>query len=389
MWKWSYQEWVQTSAQFHEQLVLVIPIAAATATYLAGRITPATRIFSLPSSARSGAPVVVRHIGLLSTAFVASYCLGFLPIFMLTIIHAQVGGPDVLAFGSGMLALIMAVAVGYCIGALTASAWLAPLTFLLAFLAVQSTGYEPNKFAAVDPVTHFKPTLGRFEALPISLYRIAFFTLVIATAVLVCARALETRSRSQLISPTILLLVASVCIGVFLPTQWRPAILAEEANPPSACTTSDGISYCVHAGHRTELATVVDSANAIFQLVGQVPPGITRIRDAALATPSDDTLRSDTIWLHLNPTSSTREATIDGTAQQVSGYLNCPVATGVNSPAIDAAYQLFMTLLSSSGTPMAGNDQPAHISNAALRSWFEQHQQHIYNCSLNNGPGQS
>lgn len=172
---------------------------------------------------------------------------------------------------------------------------------MLGYIAVQSTGISAQAFSAVDPVTNWSPALGRPEALPITGYRIAFFLLLILALGVVIAR--PRRHPRQLRAPSLTSagLLALIVVAFIVPTISRPAILAQASNPPQVCHRDAGISYCVHAGHRSELPAVRRLSQKLLAVNGGPPSALHSIRDRALARPGDNEASPATAWFELYP----------------------------------------------------------------------------------------
>lgn len=396
-WSWPYQEWVLTSAAFHEQLLLVAPVAAGAATYYAGRLADPTRVFATPSAARVGFPVTVRHLLTLCTAFIAAYVLGLLPLVVITAARAEAQGPQWLPIIGGLLGLAAAVAVGYAIGALSRSAWLTPLTVVLGFVAMQSTAVTHDQFAAVVPVTHFLPDPGRPESSAISSYRIAFFVLVVLVATALCARAAQHINRvhiPSLATPSLATVGALVLLvlAMGLPMVWRPAILVDAGTArPQVCDRTRRLTYCVHAAHQHVLPEMVAAAKAELALFGGPPGELHRVRDVSLATPSDgDALARGTAWIHLYPEVSTTRSTTTELAQYLSGgnacarrYPNPPEKTPAPILASQFLANTLINRLDHNGSANRQEDGAFHaMSNTRLREWTTQHRTAIAQCTL-------
>jgi hypothetical protein len=385
MWAWPYQEWVTTSQRFHEQLVLVIPIAAAAAAYYSGRLVSPGRIYAQPWSVRSGSAVALRHLFVLSGSFVVSYLLGLVPLVVITVARAQAEGPYLLVMLTGLLGLVATTCIGYMLGVLFGTAWVSPFVMVLGFLCVQLSSYG-QKFAATDPVTHVNSSLGRVEAFPITMYRIAFFVLLTVAATVVAMRALARNRRWKVPSPITACLLVAVAAGIVLPAVRVPAPLAEEENPPAVCLTDGGSRYCVHAGHRSELTAMREAGAAVLAAYGQHPPRPLRIRDAALASSGDDSLSADTSWVRLSPATSTREATAEALAVTLSGEAACaerfgPLDTTSESGSI--ARQLYTALLAAAGFPEHGASSTlGALDGDRLRSWISAHETAVVGCGL-------
>lgn len=341
----------------------------------------AGRVFAQPCAVRAGGPVVARHLVTLSATFLTAYVLGLLPLLVQTIRRAEAGGPAFAGIATGLLGMVMLTALGYGIGAITGSAWLTPLTLVLVFVGLQSTEIVHDRFAAVDPVTNFTFGAGRVAAGPITGYRIAFFVLVTIVVGLVAARAARHQRRVHLPSAASLGLLALLVLAVAVPTFERPALAANEADPPQECTHRDGISYCVHAAHGSQLDSVVSTASRLFRIAGGAPPELNRIHDAALTASGDDTAGPDTVWLELAASNSPRDIASEAVARNLSGEDACLAKYSADRPGgvaeqEDIQYGLAVALSSKEGAAaledVAANAETAPQSFSPFTSRFTQ-----------------
>ncbi|MEU4801301.1 hypothetical protein [Actinosynnema sp. NPDC023587] len=329
MRSWPYQEWVRTSAEFHQQNTFTAPIAAAAATYFAGRLLPPSRIFALPSAARAGLRTAVPQLGLLVGAFVGAYLLGLAPLVVVTLRDAESGGLDVGAALTGLLGLALATAFGYLVGVVTRTSLTAPLSFVLLFGAAVA-GSGGDRFSALMPVLHLEPPLGLVQSTPFVAYRLAFLT-VSTVAVVWAVVGLLRRHRvsGSLFRSAAALLPLLLPVVVAVPPLWStPALFAYETEPVHVCRTSGTVEYCVHEGHRSRLDIVVAATEAALQRSGRPAP-FTRIRDEALRgypidrTPVWSPEAKDTIlWVTIQPSSPTDDRPTSA-VNVLSGLAGC------------------------------------------------------------------
>jgi hypothetical protein len=385
-WFWNFYEWQQVSQQFHEQLVLAGPIAAAGATYYAGRLFAADRVYAQAWSPRSGYPALVRAYTTFAGTLTVSYLLAFLPLLVIASTRSEVGGPDFRVILTGVLGLVALTAMGFAVGVISGSAWLAPLVLVLSFILMQSSATN-HALAAIDPVTHVIAPLGHAETGAIVFYRAAFFVLVTFASMVIAARALARRNRWKVPSPQTVAMVAFLFVGVLVPLRWPPAVMAEELNPPAVCVVDEQIQYCVHAGHRSQLPIMTDAARNLLRLSGPMRSTVHRVRDAALATPGDDTRSDDTIWIHLYPEDSTTQASLDAVANAVSGEDACGRRYGV-TPQLSESETLSLELKSAlvqsaGGTAGTPTTRFGQLRASDFTAWIAAHQDAIATCSLN------
>jgi hypothetical protein len=391
MLPWPYQEWIQTSAEFHQQNAFAGPIAAAAATYFAGRLTPPGRIFALPFAARAGALTARRHLLVLNGSFLVAHLVGFIPLVVATVRKAEHGGPAVLTVLSGLLGLVAAITVGYLLGVVGRSALLAPVSFVLMF-TVTVLGTGGDRFAALAPVLHIRPPLGSVETLPFAGYRIAFFVLVI-TASWFAVTMLLRQHRDGIRRPPLLALAPLLLPAVLVvpPPMRTPALFEFEASPPRVCETHRGVEYCVHAGHRSQLALMTATSDAVLKRYGAPAPTVSRVYDEALRgayVTFDDRQKVrglDIVWFPIQP-----QLPVHGGAARLSSLLAglqacrehgaLPTGDGVPEP-YQLAFSLEKWLRDPGGT--APPDSPFHTASvAAVQAWISQHQQAISTCSL-------
>ncbi|MBB5958454.1 hypothetical protein FHS29_005062 [Saccharothrix tamanrassetensis] len=384
MRSWPYQEWVQTSAEFHQQNVFTAPIAAAAATYFAGRLLPPSRVFALPSAARAGRQTVAQHLGLLIGVFVAAYLLGLLPLVVVTVSDAEHGGPDIGAMLTGVLGLALATAVGYLVGAVTRTALTAPLSFVLLFGAAV-VGSSGDTFSSLAPVLYITPVLGSVQSTPFVVYRLAFLT-VCAIAVVWTAVGLLRRHRvsGRFRGAAALLPLLLPAVLAVPPLLSKPALFAYEAEVPQVCRAAGGVEYCVHGGHRSRLDLLVAATDAAVQRYGRPAP-FTRVYDEALrGRPVDGTDEwrpeaPDTVlWIPIQPQNPTETRPVQA-VYVLSG-------SGACRRLGDAADPESVRLADDLGGWLAGTVRShnafAGLPDSAVRQWIAANVDRIAGCTL-------
>ncbi|SFB63135.1 hypothetical protein SAMN05216266_13331 [Amycolatopsis marina] len=384
---WPWQEWIQTSQQFHEQLLLAAPIAAAAGTYYAGRHAAPDRIASQPWAPRAGMPIVLRHLRTLTIAFTISYLLGLLPLVAVTVASADFGGPHVLIMLTGVAGLIAAITVGYLIGVLAGTAWLAPITLVVTFVLMQSPHIEAA-LSAVTPVTHVPAALGETESVPLTWYRLGLFTLITVVAAAVAARALARQHRWKVPSPTTTAAAALTALAVAIPLATTPRLVTAEPAHPRLCRDVSGIEVCVHAGHRSQLPEIANAVTRIRQVTGDETWELRRLRDTALATPTEDPRRPEatTGWIPTFPINDSAYYAASAVAYSLSGLDNCDIGdTGEVSEQFSLAAELGDRLVRDAGyglTPGEPSGRFDEITVTQLRDWMRHHRETIHACQL-------
>lgn len=387
MFSWPYQEWIRTSAEFHQQNAFAAPVAGAAATYYAGRLTPPSRIFALPTAARAGYPTVVRHILVLNGSFLAAYVLGLIPLLIATTRDAEYGAPSVLVIVTGILGISAAIVVGYFLGVLGRSALLTPVSFVLLFAATMA-GTSGDRFSALAPVLHMSPALGQLESLPFVVYRIAFLVCVVTVLILVSGRLLkEHRGWSRWPRPQSLMLAAVPVLMVVPPLADKPALFDSESAPPRVCEVRRGVEYCVHAGHRSQLQPMIEAVDPVIEVYGITPRRVARVYDSALlgATQAGDS----PVWFHLDPNNPVHTDLVSVTAV-LSGWANCfekyrpeLLAQRVTAPAGEAIglAQGLDGWLKFHGAPPDGRPF-RKVSLSVMQDWIARNDDRISSCSL-------
>lgn len=382
---WPYQEWIDTSQQFHEQLLLAGPIAAAAATYYAGRYAAPRRVASQPWAPRAGRPIALRHLRTLGFAFATSYLVGLLPLLVMTIVRAEAESPYLLTMLTGFAGLAAAIAVGYAVGVLSGTAWLTPLTLVAGFVTMQ-LAHTYDAFAAVIPVTHVPAGLGRSESVPLTAYRLMFFVLLAATATMIAARALTRTRRLVPPAPQTACLIALIAVGVLTPVLTRPALLVVHSNQAEVCDRVGAVRVCVHEGHRSQLPAVANAAERMFTVAGGPPDWLRDVQDRALSNPTGDAAGvGTTSWVNLYPQESAAHYAADALAGVLSGFHSCSLASGVAADNVEIARQLRLALLGAAGyanTSAAADTHFGNLSAAQLRDWISRNGDQVARCAV-------
>lgn len=313
---WRFQEWERTSSQFLLQLAVTAPLAAAAGTYYAGRVTPPSRIFAQRLRNRAGRAVVVRHLGLLTAAVVAGYLAGLTPMVVWTWRAGAWGHLDAPTVLTGVLALVAATATGYLLGALGRSAVLAPVAFALVLGVVVLGSADVTPLSPVPAVTE---TLGFIPSRPLQAFRIIVFLFVTAWAISWSTDLLNGVSRRPR-GPALMLGAVLVVAGM-VPTVRPPTVRLPVTDAPRECTTEGGVEYCVHPGHRAELAALVQGGRPVLQAYGFVPARAARVYDLALA--GSEYTAEPVVWVGMEPSGRTEDEAAGATAAVLIGDEAC------------------------------------------------------------------
>ncbi|GAA2669707.1 MULTISPECIES: hypothetical protein [Actinosynnema] len=382
MLTWPYQEWVRTSAEFHQQLAFAGPIAAASATYLAGRLTAPDRVFALPVAPRAGRATALRLLGLLGTSCTIGYLIGLIPLVAVTASDAEHGAPHPLPVLTGVLGLWAAIAIGHLVGVLGRTALWAPLTCACAFAAVVA-GTGGDELSALLPVLHVSPIAGRVESTPFVVYRIAFFTVIAAASVVaaVAVSRLHRVGRRPLRALTPLLVPVLLAGPALVST---PALFSLERDAPRVCRVERGVEHCVHAAHGSRLPIVERATAAVLDAYGAPADEVRRVYDEALrwdalvadAEAGTPGAHADVVWVVVQPASPT-----DHTGQEVAALLSglnaCPAGAG-EGDRVDLAFALSTWL---QGGPTS--DGPlARLTDDELRAWITVNGERLGACAL-------
>lgn len=298
--EWRALDWARTSAEFTAQLRFPAIVAAAAASHVAARLTHRTRIFAQPWSVRVGRPLLKRHLCQLLSWFVPAYLLGMVPLVWTTTRRAEYGRPDALVILGALLGFVALIAFGYLVGTLVQNLLAVPTTVALVFLLV-SLPNVADGWNALVPTMSALPTLGREQSLTLSLYRLLAFAVFGA---LFCWLAVHVLTRRRPVraaqAPLLLIPVALVAF----PLMRTPALFSYSPGGTEICDSRDGVTYCVHEGHRSELTQVRDLAAPIIAAYGPGNTPVRHVRDYSLATSDADvrTAReSGTLWVYIAP----------------------------------------------------------------------------------------
>lgn len=277
MQSWAFQEWERTSSEFMWQLALAGPVAAAGATYYAGRLSAPTRVFAVRPGGRPAAAVLRRHLLLLLGAVLGGYALALAPLLWTTAGAAQSGGPDLLSMTTGVVGLVVAVLLGYLVGAWGRTAVLAPATFVgvLGLSVVGTTG-----LSRLSPVPERVLALGERPSAPLFAFRLAVLVLLAAVAVALAHSLLATGRRQvpRALLPALLVLAAALTV----PALRQPGVSSYDPDPPTVCRESAGVEYCVHAGHRAQLEEFVAGGTGVVRTWGSAPERVRLVHERAL-----------------------------------------------------------------------------------------------------------
>ncbi|MFG3702318.1 hypothetical protein ACGF5C_31190 [Micromonospora sp. NPDC047620] len=378
MFSWPYQEWTRTSSEFMWQLAITGPIAAAAATYYAGRLTPPSRIFAQRSSARPVSAILNRHLCLLLSSHLIGYVLAFVPLLVLTAGKAQHGGPDILVILTGLVGLATATVLGYLTGIWSRTAVMSSLSFvlLLGVTVIGTTG-----MSALSPVPTHVLTLGEQASRPLLIYRLIFLAIVSLAAAQISLALLRSTSRK----PPLAALVAVPMVMLFAlgPSLRQPTVSVYRADAPRACTAKAGVEYCVHEGHRRQLVAFVTGGSEVVAAYGFAPERARRIYDRALlGTAAPNEL---VIWPSLSPANRVEGAVASEVAHSLAGTDACIKRYGFRFPPDIANFNAyFFNWLRGAGTaPLHSDYNPfKDVPLAAVQRWIETHDRQVETCTV-------
>ena len=379
MWEWPYQEWTRTSSQFVWQLALVGPIAAAAATFYAGRVTAPSRIFALRSARRPPWHVLARHLSLLAGSHLAGYLLALAPLVVVTVTKSQYGRADFLVIATGLVALLCATVAGYLIGVWGRSAVLAPLSFVL-LLGVSVAG--TSGLTPLSPVPEKVLVLGQESSEPLLVFRLVLLVSLILLFVQLTITLLRSVSRVPPLQALTALpfIVLLVVVAVLRPA---PEVSSYQRNPPRECVARSGTEYCVHAGHRGQLPAFVAAAEPVIQAYGSRPERARRVYDRALfgnLVPGHDMV----IWPSLEPYNSVGAGVADVVASSLAGTNTCVIRHGFTPPQDVIDFNgYFFTWLRNGGRPPSGDYNPfQNVPAPTVQRWIEAHETEIASCTI-------
>lgn len=354
MLSWPFQEWVRTSAMFHQQTAISLPVAGAAATLVA--------VLNARSGDRGTKPLLVLHFWV-----VVAHIAGLVPLVVATVTTARTGGPDLAAMLTGPLGLTAAIACGYLAGFHWQSLLAVPATATL-LTAATFFGASTDAAAAVIPAQYMTATLGQLPSGAIVAYRVAF--LVTLTVV---ATWLITRPRAFPVG------VGVVAVAVALPVATTPALFVLDTDPPRTCTAQAGVHYCVHDGHSQTLDEVVAGMSRLATRYGPLTARLDRTYDVALAGAADlDGARDSarTLWFDISPDRSPAEE-LPFVADLLAGAGAC--ANGSTGAAY--ARQLGDWLMAEDTGANAFHGVPVDV----MHDWIGANQPAINTCALDTG----
>lgn len=328
---WPDPLWGQTSAQIHQQFTWAGLVAGTSVCWCATRFHGRDRIWMQRHASWMGGPAVQRHLVLLVSWLVGVYLLALTPLVVSTVVAGGIGAPDPLVMLSGILAMVAAVALGCVVGTIVPSMVMVPITAaaFYALLVVGNVGGHSD--AAVVPVLYLELELGRWESLPLLVFRIAVFVTVVMASVGIATRWLRglvsglPRPRRPVVALTVRVAVPVVLIAGAMIN--KPGLFAVYAHRAAACTVQRDIRYRVRLDQQSRLAALVDSVDPVIARYGTTPGVVTQVRDRSLAWgPIDADVARGLRLAWLNP---------DGTIQH-----DIPtVLAGLYSCALDPAAQ--------------------------------------------------
>lgn len=384
---WPYPLWVQTSAQFHQQVAWAGLIAGTSACWYASVLHRRDRIWPQPRAPRVGRPAVTRHLTVLIGWLVGVYLVALLPLLLSTVVAGGIGTPDPLAMLSGALAMAAAVALGYAAGTIVPSAVMVPIVAagFYALLVVSSSG---EGYAAVAPVLYREPELGQRESLPLLVFRIALFVMIVGGSV-----GLAGKSLNRLATGTAHLWRKIVDVGTYLTAPValiaisliHPAVMfTADDQPPTSCTERRDVRYCVHADNQPRLADLVRAVDPLVARFGTKPANLDQVWDQTLTfRPIDADVARDLVLAWLNP-DGTIETPIAATIAGVHACASAEPDAQRTEEDIERLTQVAADISDylSTGTP---GGTLSKMSVADVQQWIAQHQEQLQTCTLTTG----
>ncbi|XVU26673.1 hypothetical protein ACQPZJ_06370 [Actinoplanes sp. CA-054009] len=325
---------------------------------------------------------LARNLLPLTAVIAAAYVAALLPVLFLTVRSATYGSIDLAVLLSGMLGLVAFIAGGWLLGLIMRSAFAAPVAFALAMVTT-FLGYSGDTFAATAPVLHVSPTLGYHESAPLVWFRIAFLVVVVAVIVATADGVLGRRQFKRLAPRPgrVALWLLPVGLAV-VATANTPALFAPDSDAPRVCQTEAGVEFCVHQGHRTQLAAMVDAVTPTLALVGG-PPALPfdRIYDRSLRASASADDREHTFFYDLSATLdvSTSRSEIVAVAAGLDG---CQSRFELD-PDQDEVRNMWMLAQRLDGDRSAGADSRfGDLSDTQLKAWLAANRPSVDECAI-------
>lgn len=316
--------WVGMSSEFHEALLLGGPWAGVVASWAGARSAGHRQLLCLPSSVRSGQPIVIRHLAVMCVVASVAMIVGLAPALISTAVKATAGRPNIVAMLGGIAALCLFVSLGYLIGCMlpVLSATLVSVfgMFALVLVGAQVSGWS----LAWAPVwSAGLPGMGQSESDLLALFRLVFFVVATLATAMAAVVWLRGRSLQGYAASAKGLAILVVPLGMVLLGMAKPVdAISYESSPQRTCETVDRVDLCLHRGHEALLSDVTDAAQDVLEAFG---PGanahVNEVADSALWE-ADSPNR---IQLHLDLSSpeSLRQAVMWDVAMALSSYHAC------------------------------------------------------------------
>jgi hypothetical protein len=383
---WPYPLWVQTSAQFHQQVAWAGLIAGTSACWYASVLHQRDQIWA-PWAPRLSMPAATRHLTVLSGWLVGAYLVALLPLLMSTVVTGGVGTPDPLAMLSGVLAMVATVAIGYAAGTVVPSAVMVPIV-AAGFYALLTVGSTGEGYAAAAPVLYREPDLGQRESLPLLVFRIALFVMIIGGAVGLTRKSLNRTATgtahpwrriadvgTYLAAPAALIAISLI----------HPAVMfTTDDQPPTSCTERRDIRYCVHTDNQPRLADLVRAVDPLVARFGTKPANLDQVWDQALTfRPIDADVAHDLVLAWLNP-DGTIQTPIAATIAGVHACASAEPDAQRTEEDIERLAQVAADISNylSTGTP---GGTLSRMSVTDVQQWIAQHQERLRTCTLTTG----
>lgn len=262
--------WVTVSSNVKESLFAAGPTAGFAALMVAIRFNTPKSIILPVSAVRAGSRSVSRHLTVITAVAALSLMLGQIPAIVAASSRATYGGPDLLVAVSAIPVLAAYVSVGYLVGTMFPN-WRGAVVGGLSLIGMSLVGgMTGSQWWSVAPVWTYGLTRAGFhDSLPLTLFRVFFFTFVTAIAgctssALVSRRNGPSHRRVALIARNLTPLLLLALVAGVRP----PAIQHRELSPPTICEVVSHASVCVHAAHSDLLPALAAISEQAFNIAG-------------------------------------------------------------------------------------------------------------------------
>ncbi|MEV2278222.1 ABC transporter permease [Nocardiopsis sp. NPDC049922] len=296
---WRALDWVHLSSEVGAQARLPVAVAAGAAALVAARFARPTLVFAQRWQPRVERDVPRRHCAVVTGWCLAAYLAGLVPLTV-AVAARGAGVPDVSAVAGALVGFASLTVSGYLCGVALRGPLAVPVAIGLVFL-LTSLPLVADAWSALALQLPVSPSLGTRESTALGLYRLGYFLLLIVALSWTVAWLVRTPRR---VSAAHGLAVAAVAVALVLPHLRPFPLLAYAGDGAEVCDERDGVRYCVHEGHRDELATIVGLAAPVFDAYGLPGAAPAQVRDLSLAGDDGEVLRGverGVLWVRVYP----------------------------------------------------------------------------------------